>query len=172
MGWESYHRRREALDAVIEHARRHPGGALPVAEVPQAVETFGDAGSLALALQSRWMQILSGHVNVALEEVERAEHGLGQEEAVTRAWRRAAARHPALRRLLDEQRHTAEPELRAAFEREQRMLALTAGLATADEPVADITRIGAAYAALLRQRPRWARPAKRRFAAGQPVAGG
>ncbi|HEV2780750.1 MAG TPA: hypothetical protein VGX25_15275 [Actinophytocola sp.] len=154
MSWTDYYRRRDALAAVLEHARRNPAGDLPYDDVS---DVFASPEKLVLALHYKWLLALTGRVGVAQAEAER-DHDIDPVDAVSAAWRSTAAEHPTLRRLLD--RHADTPALRAAVEGEQRMLALAAGLAEPADTTAQITRVGAAYLTLLRTTPEL--PARRR----------
>ncbi|MGH3438014.1 MAG: hypothetical protein ACRDRN_16305 [Sciscionella sp.] len=149
MSWESHYRRRDAIDAVLRHAEGHPHEGLAFAVIPQAREEFADEQELLLALHYKWTQILTGHLNVAFED-----DSTEPVDAIGQAWRTAAARNPVLRGLLDAHLTTAQdPRLRAARGQEQRMLAVSAGLAEPHEPDDELTKVGAAYAALLRRTP-------------------
>lgn len=150
MGWSDFYRRRDALDAVLELARHDPEGPLPFPE--QAAAEFADQGEALLALHYRWSVRLTGRVGMAQAEAERDPSG-DPVEAVAQAWRATAAEFPVLRRVLDAHADDHGGVLRAAVESEQRMLALAAGLADLDEPAAEITRVGAAYLALIRTAP-------------------
>jgi len=134
MGWNDFYRRRDALDAVL---RRDPAGPL---EFDRTV--FGTADELLLALHHRWLQQLTGRLGVALSDDD------DRVAAVQTTWRALAAEQPALRGVLDA--HLRDPE---AVEREQRLLALTSGLAEMSEPAAEVSRIGAAFLALIRSEP-------------------
>ncbi|MFC5287622.1 hypothetical protein ACFPM7_11230 [Actinokineospora guangxiensis] len=144
MSWSDYYRRRDALDAVLDQAARDPEGPLPFGE--QAAAEFADRRELLLALHYRWSVRLTGRVGMAQADAER-DPSADRVDAVARAWRATAAEHPVLRRVLDA--HPVGP----AVAGEQRMLALAAGLAEIDEPAAEITRVGAAYLALIRTAP-------------------
>jgi phage tail protein X len=134
MGWNDFYRRRDALDAVL---RRDPAGPLEFDRT-----AFETADELLLALHHRWLQQLTGRLGLALAETD------DRVEAVLRTWRALAAEQPALRGALDA--HLSDPE---AVEREERLLALTSGLADLSEPTAEVTRIGAAFLALIRSEP-------------------
>ncbi|MEO6085747.1 MAG: hypothetical protein ABIQ18_21800 [Umezawaea sp.] len=134
MGWNDFYRRRDALDAVL---RRDPAGPLEFDRT-----AFETADELLLALHHRWLQQLTGRLGVALADTD------DRVEAVLRTWRVLAAEQPALRSVLDA--HLADGE---AVEREERLLALTSGLADLSEPAAEVTRIGAAFLALIRSEP-------------------
>lgn len=159
MSWTDFHRRREVADAVLRRAARDPRGPLPFAEVPGARELFGTEEQLVLALQYRWSQVLGGHLRTEFES-EPEDHV----DAVTRAWHEATRRNRTLRAVLDAaaERH---PALRRVQEAEQRMLAVAAGLAEPGEPVEELTKVGAAFTALLRHGPEL--PAPRRNPLGQ-----
>ncbi len=58
-----------------------------------------------------------------------------------------------LRAVLDAHLDTTRPALRAAAEREQRMVALASGMAELTEPAAQTAAIGAAFITLLRSAP-------------------
>ena len=134
MGWNDFYRRRDALDAVL---RRDPAGPLEFDRT-----AFETADELLLALHHRWLQQLTGRLGVALADTD------DRVETVLRTWRVLAAEQPALRGVLDA--HLADGE---AVEREERLLALTSGLADLSEPAAEVTRIGAAFLALIRSEP-------------------
>ncbi|NUT51032.1 MAG: hypothetical protein HOV94_27565 [Saccharothrix sp.] len=147
MGWAEYYRRRDALDAVLRAAAEDPSAA-PTFDR----ELFATEDELLLALHYRWMRQLTGRLGVALAD---GEHD--RVETVVRTWRALAAEQPVLRAVLDAHLTSAE-----AVEREQRTLALTAGLADLSEPSADIARVGAAFANLIRTRPAVVAPGRRR----------
>jgi hypothetical protein len=134
MGWNDFYRRRDALDAVL---RRDPAGPLEFDRT-----AFETAEDLLLALHHRWLQQLTGRLGVALSETD------DRVDAVLTTWRALAAEQPALRGVLDT--HLRDPE---AVEREERLLALTSGLAEMPEPAAEVSRVGAAFLALIRSEP-------------------
>lgn len=145
MSWTDYYRRRDATNAVLAYAATDPGGGLPFAEVPGVAEIFGTPSELLLALHYRWLQRLTGHVEVALAEADR-DPDADRLDVVAGAWRTAAVRNPVLRRLLDA--NDDDPALRPAVHGERRFLALSSGLAEPHEHPDDIAKIGAAYLAL------------------------
>jgi hypothetical protein len=149
MGWNDFYQRREAIELVLRQAARNPESELAFEEIPAVVREFADREELLLAMQHKWMQMLTGKVAVALDE---AEHDprIDGVEALARSWRDLAAEQPVLRRVLDV--HTAEAgdALHAAVGREHRMVALAAGLADPFEPVDEVTRIGSAFVSLIR----------------------
>jgi len=146
MSWTDFYRRRDAIDAVLAHAEQHPGAGLPFDELPAG---FADRESLALALQYKWSQVLTGHIGAALSETDR-KPDVDHVEAVAAAWRLAARQHRALRGLLDQYMTEAGPEFRRTLRAEQRMVAFAAGLAEHGEPADETARIGAAFLALIR----------------------
>jgi hypothetical protein len=146
MGWIDFYQRRDIADAVLRMAARDPLGPLPFAEVPGATEVFGTEEQLLLALQYRWSQLLSGYLRTEFEG--ETEHI----DAVTRAWNTTVRKHRTLREVLDAN-VGRYPALRQVHEAEQRMLAVAAGLADPGEPVEEITKVGAAFVALLRHGP-------------------
>jgi hypothetical protein len=157
MSWTDFYRRRDALDAVLEHARRNPADTLPYSEVPQAVAEFAGPEDLLLALHYKWTMKLTGRLGVALAEAGR-NPDIDPVDAVLAGWRATAAEHPELRRLLDA--GAGVEALRPAIEGERRLLALSAGLAEPHEPAEEISRVGATLQALLRNTS--GRPARRR----------
>ncbi|MGH3520204.1 MAG: hypothetical protein ACRDQ7_23040 [Haloechinothrix sp.] len=170
MSWNDYYARRDALDAVLRHAERDPSGPLPFAEIDRAAELFGNEERLLLALYYRWTQRLSGYLRAEVAGPEDSDVAPGADEPdyadrVADAWRTTAAENPALRAVLDASIERYPAALIPALEREQRMLAVTAGLAEPYEPGAEVTRIGAAFLALVRHRD--AKPARRSSPVGQ-----
>lgn len=168
MSWNDYYARRDVMDTVLKLAKRNPDADLPFAEVPRAAELFGTPEQLLLALYYRWNQVLLGHLRSTVggpEDVYSAPRGESDNpDLVGAAWRAAAAEEPTLRAVLDANIDVYPAELVPALEREQRMLAITAGLAEPHEDVDEVTRVGASFLALLRH----GRPAtKRRSTAGQ-----
>jgi len=153
MSWNDYYRRRDVMDAVLHEAGRDPAGPLPFTEVPGAAETFGTETGLLLALHYRWQLLLEGRLRAEIRDVDEARDDGMHVDAVSRAWRAVAAEHATLRAVLDAGLNRHVPELLPVHQAEQRMLALTAGLATLGEPADEVTRIGAAFVALLRHRP-------------------
>lgn len=134
MGWNDFYRRRDALDTVL---RRDPAGPL---EFDRTV--FETADELLLALHHRWLQQLTGRLGVALADAD------DRADAVLRTWRALRAEQPVLRAVLDA--HLTDP---AAVEREERLLALTSGLAEMSEPPTEVAGIGAAFLDLIRSEP-------------------
>ncbi|MGM1059282.1 hypothetical protein [Saccharothrix sp. Mg75] len=137
MGWTDFYRRRDALDAVLTAAAADPAAPLVFDR-----DVFATRDELLLALHHRWMQRLTGRLGVALEADD------DRVETVSRTWRALAAEEPVLRAVLDEHLTSAE-----ALEREDRVLALTSGLADLSEPAAEIARVGRAFARLIRTAP-------------------
>lgn len=152
MSWTDFYRRRDALDAVLEHARRNPESGLAFADV---ADVFASPADLLLALHYKWMMKLTGQLGVALTEPD-----VDLVDAVLAGWRATAAEHPALRRLLDAGMEEHAEAMRPAIEGEQRMLALAAGLAEPHEGPDEISRVGATLLALLHNAPE--QPARRR----------
>ncbi|WP_199443368.1 hypothetical protein [Umezawaea beigongshangensis] len=147
MSWNDFYRRRDALDAVLRRAELDP--AAPPVHDPSL---FPSRDDLLLALHHRWMQQLTGRLGVALSAAEDGNGDADRVEVVVRTWCGLAAEQPVLRAVLDH--HLAD---RAAVEREQRLLALTAGLAELSEPDEEITPVGAAFLNLVRATPPRAR---------------
>lgn len=144
MSWGDYYQRRDAIDRVLAHVGHD-------AHLPDVVpDMFDGREELALALQYRWSQALNGRIAVALVDTEHQPDS-DHLESVASAWRATARLHPELRALLDDYAPEAGATFREAQRAEQRMLALAAGLADAHEPRDEITRIGAAFLALIRE---------------------
>jgi hypothetical protein len=129
MGWADFYRRRDALDAVLEHARREPDGRLPFGEVSGVAEVFGSPVELLLALHYRWLLALTGRLGVALSD---AAPDADPVDTVASARRSAAADHPVLRGLLDRHLDEDDEAIAAALTGERRLLALSAGLDVVD----------------------------------------
>jgi hypothetical protein len=161
MSWTDFYRRRDALDAVLEQARRYPTNTLPFAEIP---EVFTGPEDLLLALHYKWTMKLTGQLGVALAEADR-NPDVDPIDAVQAGWRATAAEHPTLRRLLDAGMSEHADVLRPAIEGEQRLLARAADLVEPHDTAEEITRVGATLLALLRNAPE--RPARRRSPVGQ-----
>lgn len=153
-GWQTYYRRRDAIDEALEAARRAADGRVPYSELPGVRAVFASEEDLLLAMHYRWTQVLTGHVNVALDELDsgtaRTEDPM---EAAGAAWRNAARERPVLRRVLDQHAPGSTEALRDAYSREMRLLAVAAGLADPGEPLAQSSQIGATYRALLTAGP-------------------
>lgn len=144
MSWHDHHQRQAAIRAVLADAHRDPTTALTTTPSP-----FIDRAELLHALHYKWTQVLTGYLETALTDDAATDNGHVQ--AVTGAYQRAAADHPALRALLDQ--HGDEPALHGCRQREHRLLALSAGLAEPDESAPEITRVGSALQQLLRTGP-------------------
>ncbi|WP_020671429.1 hypothetical protein [Amycolatopsis nigrescens] len=165
MSWNDFYRRRDVLEAVLRQARHNPAGSLPFAEVPGAEEAFGTRENLLLALHYKWTQLLSGHLRAGVAGPEDADgvpggNDIDHVDAVSNAWRTAVRDNETLRAVLDAHADRLGP----VREAEQRMLAVTAGLAEPHEPAAEATKVGAAFETLLRNGP--AKPARRRNPVG------
>lgn len=145
MSWTDFYRRRDALDAVLRDAAGDPSAPLRFDR-----ELFATEDDLLLALHYRWMRQLTGRLGVALED-----GSADRVDTVTRTWRALAAEQPVLRAVLDAHLTSAKgsTEVAQAAEREQRVLALTAGLAELSEPADEIARVGAAFERLIRTAP-------------------
>ncbi len=159
MSWSDFHRRRDIMDRALAEATRNEGARIPFDRIDGAREVFGTEEELLLALHHRWRQILTGHLRAEVagpEDVDAVPGGEGDEhsdhvDAVSRAWRRAVGRHPALHAVLSANIERF-PAVRRAHEAELRLLAVTSGLADPHEPDDEVTDVGAALVALLRHR--------------------
>jgi hypothetical protein len=122
MTWDDHFRRRAAIKAVLDHARRNPAAGLPYDSVPEAKQVFKNRRELLLALQYDWSQALWSRIEL-LSLDSRGPVLTDATEIARQAWQQSAAANPVLRRLLDE----ARSELGPAVRREQDLL-VTAGL--------------------------------------------
>lgn len=152
MSWGDYYRRRDAIDLVLTRARHHRAAGRPFDELDTVPDAFADREELALALQYKWSQLLTGRVAVALADAGQAAD-VDHVDAVATAWRTTARTNPELRALLDGYVADAGPTFLETQRYEQRMVALAAGLADGTEPTDETTRIGAAFLGLVRGRP-------------------
>ncbi|MGH3362182.1 MAG: hypothetical protein ACRDOM_06960, partial [Nocardioides sp.] len=135
----TYHRRAAVLRDVV--ARLDRGDELTLA--PDELAVFDDHADVLRALHDLWTRRVETRVDLALE--------LGhcsREDGVVRAWREVAAELPGVRRVLDE--HADHPALRAHELNEHRLLAVAAGLAALDDPIAHSAAAGARLVATLR----------------------
>ncbi|HWE90420.1 MAG TPA: hypothetical protein VG317_13240 [Pseudonocardiaceae bacterium] len=160
MSWDRFYRRRDAINTVLAAAKRNPEAGLPFEELPEVTEVFDSREELALALQYKWSQLLSGRINLALSDAEQGAE-VDHVEAVSAAWRATAIGHPALRRVLDDYAIEGGPKFQAGLRGEQCMLALAAGLANSAESTQEINRIGEAFLRLIRSTPEQAVPRRR-----------
>lgn len=100
MGWDDFHRRNRAIEAVLNHAHRTGQKSLPFEEVPAVTTVFEHRNDLLLALQAKWSRTLAGHLEYELfDDEENA--GMSSKSLAELAWKHAADRQPTLRRLLD-----------------------------------------------------------------------
>jgi hypothetical protein len=146
MSWKNFYRRRDICDEVLRRAAPDPRSPLPFAEIPGARQAFGSEEQLLLALHYKWSQLLGGYVRTELTG------DTDHVDAVTRAWGKAVRRHHILREILDANLQRC-PALHPRHEAEQRMLAISAGLADPGERPEEATKVGAAFSALLRHGP-------------------
>jgi hypothetical protein len=130
MSWADFYRRRDALNTVIEHARADDRDLAFASSAARVEDIFGTRDELLLALHYKWTLALTGQLGVALAQADRDPEA-DRVDAVLAAWRATAAEHDVLRRLLDA--HADEPAMRTAIDGEQRLLALSAGLAELHE---------------------------------------
>jgi hypothetical protein len=152
VSWNHYYERRNELDSVLVRAERAPEGPLP------HTTAFDGPADLMLALHYRWTLKLTGRLGAVLAEAER-DPSIDLVDAVSDAWRKTAADNATLHAILET--HAGRYEsLLPQLEAEQRTLALAAGLAEPHEPAEEITRVGAAFLALLRSAPQ--QPPRRR----------
>ena len=144
MTWNDFYHRRDIINSVIENAKADPDGRLPFAEIPSARREFASEQDLLLALHHKWSQLLTGQLRTELSGARDGEHS----DAVTRAWHATEREHPVLRALIAANLDTT-PALRAMHETDLRTIAIAAGMAEPHEPAEEITRVGAAFLALI-----------------------
>jgi len=127
--WKTQHRRSTVIREVLTRLERTRDGRLPWQEVSGAVEVFGEPSALLRALQLTWFTRLTAALDLAMEA------GASDPiEEVQMAWYDLAWRTPGLRRVLDAHQH--DPAVAPGRSQEHRALAVSAGLATLDEPTA------------------------------------
>ena len=132
MTWNSFHRRGQVLQTVLETADTRRDGVLPM-QLPGVAETFRGELDLLAALQLKWHTRLSGHI-----ERELVSQPLDLQGAVEAAWRNAADELPGVRRILDHYRAHPTDEAMAtamakATAKEHVLLAVMAGQASVDD---------------------------------------
>lgn len=147
MTWNDFYQRKNAIRAVLDHAREDPAAPLDPELVPAAATVFTDRDQLLRALHHKWNRSLTGRIDIGVEDADADPRG-DRVEAVSNAWRRTAADDPVLRRVLDS--HADVPAIAGLLRQERRMLAVSAGLAEPHEPVEELDRVGAAFMRLLR----------------------
>jgi glycine/D-amino acid oxidase-like deaminating enzyme len=143
--WASVHTRSAALREVVRLL--DDGQALPWDAATTAV--FRDRDDLLQALHELWSRRLDGRIDLALET---DDHELT--ESVARAWIETVDDLPGVRRVLDD--HADEPALRQLERTQHRAVAVAAGLATFEDPIAHSATVGAEFVASVRGRtPDW-----------------
>jgi hypothetical protein len=135
MTWNTFHRRGEILQAVVEAADARLDGVLPV-QLPGVDDTFHDELDLVAALWLKWNARLSGNIERALTG-----EPMDLEEAVASGWRVTRDQLPGVRLVLDRYVESPTgPDMAAALERardkEWCRLAAAAGLANDESPAA------------------------------------
>lgn len=133
MGWQTFYRRRDALNNAVEQGELRTG------------DIFETEGDLLAALHHRWQQRLFARVELAMLDTD------DQVDAVAEAWQHTTTDNADLRALLD--RHASHPALRPLVESEQRRLAHAAGLTEPGDSDEEAASIGAAFIALQRTAP-------------------
>ena len=127
--WKTQHRRSAVIRDVLVRLERTRDGRLPWDETSGAAEVFGEPGGLLRALQLAWFTRLTAALDLAMERGDP-----DPVESVQMAWYDLAWRYPGLRRLLDDHQH--DGAVAPGRLQEHRVLAVSAGLATLDEPPA------------------------------------
>lgn len=158
MSWNDFYKRRDAIDAVLALAARRRSGKLPYHELPQVRDVFASEDELLRALQYKWQRTLTAQIDLAVAEAD-DDPRIDRFDVVSRAWKTATRREPALRRILDE--HADHPAIREQVASERRQLAHVAGLTSAGDTDEDVTALGDTFLALVRAGQRAARPNKR-----------
>jgi len=141
-GWAAYHRRAQAVNAVIAQLDR-TATAEP-AWTDELAEVFADRDDLLVALHDRWTRRLEGRIDMAAElSLE------SNADVVADAWRQVAAELPGVRRVLDA--NADHPALRKHELHEHRMVAIAADLAAMVDPVEWAAARGIRFVAELRR---------------------
>lgn len=133
---EAVHARAAALRRVIrtiEDGRYLPWNG-------RIAQHFADRDDLLMALHEHWSRQLLARIDVALELGEGT-----QQESVARAWTSAVRDQPGVRKVLDAERDN--PALRASWRSLLASVAVAAGLATFDDPVASSVAAGESFLA-------------------------
>lgn len=138
--WDRMHARTAALREVV-------AGLDAGRPLPDRVRGFTDRAEVLRELHGIWSRRLGGRLDLALETDDS-----DLAESVARAWLDTAADLPGIRRVLDEQ--DGHPALRHAHRTELRTIAVAAGRATFDDPIASSARTGAALVGSWRRRGR------------------
>jgi hypothetical protein len=118
MSWDDHNRRRTAIKSVLDYADKNPSAELPFDRVPDVAQIFADRHELLLALQYDWSQALWARIELLSLDCGRSGALTDADELARTAWAECAAKHPALRRLLDEHRD----ELGSTIAREQEIM--------------------------------------------------
>lgn len=148
MNWENRRQSRRLVDELLRTAETCPNGVPALADLSHADLPVGPDGRW-LALQDRWLSLLTGHLGATLRATDGQPDG-DRLDAVMAAWRDLAERQPTLRRLLDSST-VDTPAVRAAAHREARLLAMSAGLAAVGERPEQVAEVGSVFRCLLRQ---------------------
>jgi hypothetical protein len=111
MSWDEHNRRRAAIKAVLAYAQRHPAAGLPYDAVPESRANFATRRELLLALQYDWSQALWARIELLSLDAQKYSKLTDAGDLARAAWADCAARHPVLRRLLDEHRDELAPFL-------------------------------------------------------------
>ncbi len=109
MSWDEHSRRRAAIRSVLTYAEKNPAAGLPYETLPEARANFRERRELLLALQYDWSQALWARIELRSLEGGKNSKLTDAAELARSAWADCAARHPVLRRLLDEHREELGP---------------------------------------------------------------
>ena len=118
MSWDDYNRRRAAIKSVLDYAETNPSAGLPFEAVADVAQIFADPRELVLALQYDWSQALWARIELLSLEGGRSGALTDADELARTAWAECTAKHPVLRRLLDEHRD----QLGSTVQRERDMI--------------------------------------------------
>jgi hypothetical protein len=102
MSWDDHNRRRAAIRSVLAHAEKNPTAGLPFEALPEVTACFSSRRELVLALQYDWSQALWARIELLSLNTKSAPKDAA--DLARQAWAETAAKHPVLRRLLDEHR--------------------------------------------------------------------
>lgn len=137
--WETYRHRAAVLRDVIAGLEQHPDQNPALPWTDDIAEVFTDRADLLVALHDLWSRRLAARLDLAIELHDIPEASVGE------AYAAVATELAPVRRVLDA--HADHPALAHHRANADRMIALAAGLATLDDPIALSAHRGAAFRA-------------------------
>jgi hypothetical protein len=148
--WETHHQRSAALRDVLATL---DAGTTELPWNDGLERVFTDRAGLLVALHDHWSRHLAARLDLALEL-----HDI-PEASVAEAWAAVAAQLPGVRRVLEQ--YAAHPALALSRARADRMVAVAAGVAALDDPLAVAAARGAAFLERARTEDALVVPARR-----------